>query len=113
VGITARRCDVHKIGRRLVSKLNNSPQMQALSRLHPNATAAAEAFCNLMELAEQNGVVVLPVIGGGTRLEGGTEHFSHPLALAGTEDEPIDDSTLVRQVYKLPHGSVEVTAYFS
>lgn len=103
----------HRLGRKAVKQLNRLPELAALSRVHPNEQAAGRAFGDLMEAAEALGVVVLAVVGGANRLENGTEGYRHELVKAGTEDEPITDSVFVRQLYFHPHGSVEVTAYFS
>ena len=103
----------HRLGRKTVKQLNRLPQLAALSLVHPNEQAAGNAFGELMEAAETLGVVVLAVVGGGRKLDSGGEEYRHELAKVGTEDELYTDSTLIRQLYFHPHGSVEVTAYFS
>ena len=102
-----------RIGRALVRELNNSRNMRDLNRTHPSEQAALEAFAAVIECADRYGVTVLPVIGGATVLPSGTNEFRHDLAVRGTEDEPLEGSILVRQVYHHEHGSCEVTAYFS
>ena len=103
----------HRIGRKMVQKLNRDPRMAAFNKIFPNETAAGEAFGEVMDLANENGIIIGCIVNrlpGG--MDGGEDH-RHPLYKAGTEDELITDSVFVRQLYFHAHGSVEVTAYFS
>jgi len=100
-----------RLGRDRVHKLNRLREMTSLSRMHPDETSAGQAFVDLCQAAQNQGVLVMPIEGGPRVLDSGTHIYNHSLAMA--DQESIWDSILVRQVHVRQSGSTEVTAYFS
>ena len=92
-------------------KLNNLPELKALSTGHHSYQKYTELWQALMDaVSEKFGLNIQAVVLSGTD---NPSRRNHPLHIEGTEDETVENCFLTVSIYKMPHGSIEFTGYFS
>ena len=92
-------------------KLNNLPELKAISTGHHTYEKYTQLWQALMGVVtEKFGLNIQAVVLSG--LENPSRRV-HPLHIEGTEADTIEDCFLTVSIYKMEHGSIEFTGYFS